>query len=104
MRLSTCSGKPKQRQSRRAGQNAKGVFRTVCGIKPRKHPADSKTMIPAIGYMIGAYVVARAAEMMELPKPLIRVLAGLSCAVALLNLGVLFFTEANVASKLPSVR
>lgn len=54
-------------------------------------------MIPAIGYMIGWYIIARAVEMMEMPKTLVRILSCLAGLVALLMMAVLFTSETTAS-------
>jgi hypothetical protein len=40
-------------------------------------------MVQAIGIMIGGYILARVIEMMDLPKPVIRIAAALAGLLAI---------------------
>jgi hypothetical protein len=56
-------------------------------------------MIPAIGFIIGLYVITRSLEMLSVPKPIVAVMAVLSMLVSAFGL----YTPAQAGSSIPSM-
>ncbi len=53
-------------------------------------------MIPAIGYIIGTYVIARSLEMYGASRAVVRIFALIAIVVSILMIGVLLMNESAI--------